>query len=163
MHDQPIPGLRPGAKRLESVGAYGVMNTLRALERLAFAPHSSPELAEAIGVDARTARRMLQRFAAEGYVVQDGGHRRRYRATLRLAAVGAEALRRAALPGAAAPVVMALTRGGSRTAHLWVSGGTEAFCVVHAEPGATGETVAPRLAHGDADGNGPAAVVLDPA
>lgn len=163
MHDQPIPGPRPGATRPEAVGAYGVMNTLRALERLASGPHSSPELAQALGIDARSARRMLQRLTAEGYVVQDAGHRRRYRATLRLAAVGAELLRRARLPRVAAPVVMALARRGTRTAHLWISGATDAFCVAHAEPGATGETAALRLAQIDADDNGPAAVVLDPA
>src|SRR5262245_44542889 len=146
MHDQPTPAPRPGAPRPEAVGAYGVMNTLRALERLASGPHSAPELARAIGIDPRSARRMLQRLTAEGYVVQDAGRRGRYRATLRLAAVGAELLRRAKLPGVATPVVGALARGGPRTAHLWISGATEAYCVVHAEAGATGDTAAPRLA-----------------
>jgi DNA-binding IclR family transcriptional regulator len=163
MHDQPTPGARPGAPRREATGAYCVMNTLRALERLALGPHSSPELARALGIDARSARRMLQRLTAEGYVVQDPGHRRRYRATLRLVAVGAELLRRTQLPGLAAPVVGALARGGPWTAHLWVSGTTEAFCLVHAEPGATGETPAPRLSPIDAGDHGPAAAVLDPA
>lgn len=163
MHDQPTPGPRPGVPRPEATGAYCVMNTLRALERLASGPHSSPELARALGIDARSARRMLQRLTAEGYVVQDAGHRRRYRATLRLVAVGAELLRRAQLPAVAAPVVGALARGGPWTAHLWVSGATEALCIVHAEPGAAGESLAPRLAPVDAGDHGPAAIVLDPA
>ena len=77
MHDQRSSAPSSGDADRPAVRAYAVMNTLRALERLATAPSSAPELAAALGVSVRTARRMLQRLAADGYAIQDGGHRRR--------------------------------------------------------------------------------------
>ena len=81
------------------------MNTVRALECLAFAALSAPELAASLQVSVRTARRLLQRLALEGFVTQEPGHRRRYQATLRLAALGRQLLDHAPLAQAAAPRV----------------------------------------------------------
>lgn len=116
----------------QPTGAYGVMNTLRALERLAITPHSSTELADKLKIDARTARRILQRLAAEGYASQDDGPRRRYRATLRLAATGRQQLERSGLPRIALPAVAELATATSCTAHLWIPAPEKAVCLIHA-------------------------------
>jgi DNA-binding IclR family transcriptional regulator len=84
----------------------------------------------------RSARRLLRRLAAEGYVTQEGGHRRRYRATLRLAALGRQLLERAALPRLAAPIVAQLAVATSCAAHLWIPAAGEVLCVLHTRPAA---------------------------
>jgi hypothetical protein len=121
----------------EPVRAYAAMNTLRALEWLAFRPLSAPELADGLQIGEASARRLLQRLALEGYAVQEGGHRRRYRATLRVAAIGRQLVRHAALPRAAAPCVAQLAATTGCTAHLWVRSFDDLVCVVHAPPAAT--------------------------
>jgi len=51
--------------------AWHVTRTLRAMELLALAPRSAPELADGLGVHVRTARRVLKRLelVCEGAVV----------------------------------------------------------------------------------------------
>lgn len=49
-------------------------------------------------IDNRAARRMLQRLAADGYLLQEGGVRRRFRVTLRLAELCGRLLLQAAHP-----------------------------------------------------------------
>ena len=106
----------------EPVRAYAAMNTVRALECLAFADLSAPELAARLQVNVRTARRLLQRLALEGFVAQEGGHRRRYRATLRLAALGRQLLDHAPLSQAALPRVARLAQDTACVAQLWIPG-----------------------------------------
>jgi len=103
-------GVAPRRRRptREPVGAYPVMNTVRALERLAFRSLSAPELAHAIQIHERTARRLLRRLAAEEYLTLGAGPRRRYQLTLRLAALGRQALAHTDWPRHAAPWVAAL-------------------------------------------------------
>jgi DNA-binding IclR family transcriptional regulator len=63
------------------------MRTLQALEALTFAPASAPQLAQRIGVNERTARRILHSLHSNLYVeqhVQRGPGRHQYTATLRL-------------------------------------------------------------------------------
>jgi DNA-binding MarR family transcriptional regulator len=134
MQDQPIPGLVDTASR-EAVRAYGVMYTLRALERLALAPYSAPELADILKVEVRTARRLLKRLHVEGYVVQEDGYRRRYRATLRLAALGRQVRERSTLARAVAPWAAYLTATTASMVHLWIPGAGEPYCVIHSEAG----------------------------
>lgn len=135
MHDQHNPARPPRACYPEPVRAYATMNTVRALERLAFVALSAPELADSIEVSGRTARRLLQRLALEGFVTQEqGGHRRRYHATLRLAALGRQMLDHAPLARAAAPRVGRLARDTACIAHLWISGyDHQVVCAVHAD------------------------------
>jgi DNA-binding MarR family transcriptional regulator len=125
----------------QPTGAYGVMNTLRALERLAVSSQSTTELAEHLRIDPRSARKLLQRLAAEGYVVQDDSHRKRYTATLRLAAMGRQLLERAALPRVAQRWIAELAETTSSTAHLWIPAADRVMCLVHA--GAPEEAGAP--------------------
>lgn len=128
MHYQPTPDGRP-------VGAHSVANATRALELLASRARSSPELAEALGVDVRTARQLLRRLVAEGYLVQDGGHRRRYRPTLRLVALGSQVGARAALPQLARPALAALADRHRAAAILWVATGPEVVGIARADAG----------------------------
>jgi DNA-binding MarR family transcriptional regulator len=134
MHEQGNPEQPSDVRRHEPVRAYGTMNTVRALECLAFAPRSAPELAESLKVSVRTARRLLQRLALEGFVIQEGGHRRRYHATLRLSSLGRQLLDHAPLARAAAPRVARLAEETSSVAHFWISGYDEhVVCAVHAD------------------------------
>ena len=133
MQDQPRPTVNWAAAPSPEVRAYAVMHTLRALELLAKSPYSSPELAESMCIDTRSARRLLQRLAVEGFVVQGGPPRRRYRATLRLAALGRQVLAHAVLPRLAAPRILELARATEATAHLWIPSQPKTLCVVHAE------------------------------
>jgi hypothetical protein len=118
----------------EPVRAYAAMNTVRTLECLAFMALSAPELADSIYVSDRTARRLLQRLALEGFVTQERSHRRRYHATLRLAALGRQMLDHSPLVQAAAPCVAQLAQDTSCVAHLWIPGYDEqVVCAVHAD------------------------------
>ena len=72
--------------------AYFVTRTMRALELLASGPLSAPQLAEAMQIHPRTARRMLYRLADEGYVRCLDEPRRRYVLTMRLVSLAAQCL-----------------------------------------------------------------------
>jgi DNA-binding IclR family transcriptional regulator len=75
--------------------AWHVTRTLRAMELLAVAPRSAPELADALGVHVRTARRVLKRLESEGYVALTADRRRRYRPTMRIVALAGQVVLRA--------------------------------------------------------------------
>ena len=75
---------------LSPTEAYFVTRTVRALELLAAGPLSAPKLAEALQIHPRTARRMLNRLADEGYVRRLHEPCRRYVLTMRLIAVAGE-------------------------------------------------------------------------
>jgi DNA-binding IclR family transcriptional regulator len=114
--------------------AYYAARTMRALELLAFGEHSTSELAETLGVHPRTARRLLTELAADDYLIQGAGRRRRYHTTLRLAALGRQAIAHHPLPRLAAPSVAALAAQTTLTAHLWIPSYTDVVCILHAEP-----------------------------
>ena len=118
----------------EPVRAYAAMNTVRALELLAFGPLSAPQLATSLGVGVASARRLLKRLALEGFVTQERGHRRRYHVTLRLAALGRQMLDRSPLVQAAALCVAQLAQDTCCAAHLWIPGyDDQVVCAVHAD------------------------------
>jgi IclR family acetate operon transcriptional repressor len=110
------------------------MRTVRALERLAFSPLSAPELATALQIHPRTARRLLQRLELEDYVTPTAGRRRRYQLTRRLAALGRQAIAHDELPRIAAPWVAALAGRTGHVATLWIPCYADAVCVLRAEP-----------------------------
>ena len=96
--DAGVPPRRRRPNR-EPIGAYQAMNTVRALERLAFGALSVAELAQALQIHDRTARRLVRRLHAEDYITPTPGrYRRRYRLTRRLAAVGRQAIAHDDLP-----------------------------------------------------------------
>jgi DNA-binding IclR family transcriptional regulator len=111
------------------------MRTARALERLAFSPLSAPELAIALQVHPRTARRLLQRLELEDYATLTSDPRRRYHLTRRLAALGRQAIARDELPRIAAPWVAALAGRTGHVATLWIPCYADVVCILHADPG----------------------------
>jgi DNA-binding IclR family transcriptional regulator len=67
--------------------AYYATRTVRALELAAAGPLTAPALAAELRVDARTARRLLGRLAADGMLRRLDGRARRYVAGPRLLAL----------------------------------------------------------------------------
>jgi DNA-binding IclR family transcriptional regulator len=121
-----------------TVRAYATRNTLRALEELAAGPCSAPELAARLSIGERSARRLLQRCALEGWATQGDFHHRRYAPTLRLAALARRTLEESALLHFARPQLQDLAaRGG--TSSLWIhdTDHTSALQIMHCPPGGT--------------------------
>src|SRR5215217_8588331 len=111
--------------------AWHVTRTLRAMELLAVRPRSAPELADALGVHVRTARRVLKRLDSEGYVMLSDDRRRRYRPTMRVVALAGQVVERAELTQTAVPHVAALREELGRGCHLCVPSYLSALCLVH--------------------------------
>jgi IclR family transcriptional regulator, KDG regulon repressor len=111
--------------------AWHVTRTLRAMELLVVRPRSAPELADALGVHVRTARRVLKRLESEEYVVLTDDRRRRYRPTMRVVALAGQVVERAELPATARPHVTALREKVGGTCHLCVPSHMFALCLVH--------------------------------
>lgn len=118
--------------------AWHVTRTLRAMELLAVRPRSAPELAEALGVHVRTARRVLKRLDSEGYVMLTDDRRRRYRPTMRVVALAGQVVERAELPATAMQHVTALRERLGMSAHLCVPSHLFALCLVHDQGGGCG-------------------------
>ncbi len=116
------------------VEAWHVVRTLRALEMLAIAPRSAPELAAGLQVHVRTARRILKRLESEGYVYLGDDRRRRYRPTMRIVALAGQVVVRAELTQTAVPYVSALRDELGEACHLCVPSYLSALCLVHAPP-----------------------------
>jgi DNA-binding IclR family transcriptional regulator len=70
--------------------AFFVGRTLQALEILAFGPRSAPQVAAALQVHPRTARRLLNRLATDGWLRRTDGPRPSYAPTLRIVALVAQ-------------------------------------------------------------------------
>jgi IclR family acetate operon transcriptional repressor len=130
-------GVPPRRRRTtrEPVGAYQIMRTVQALERLAFQALSAPELAAGVQVHPRTARRLLRRLEVERYVTNTDGGRRRYQLTHRLAAIGRQAIAHDPFVRAAAPWVAHLAAATGHIASLWLPCYADVVCVLDAEPG----------------------------
>jgi DNA-binding IclR family transcriptional regulator len=115
--------------------AWHVTRTLRAMELLAVQPRSAPELADALGVHVRTARRVLKRLESEGYVTVTEDRRRRYRPTMRVVALAGLVVERAELTAVAVPHVTSLRDELGEDCHFCVPSHVFALCLVHAPAG----------------------------
>lgn len=124
--------------------AWHVTRTLRAMELLAVAPRSAPELADGLGVHVRTARRVLKRLESEGYVALSDDRRRRYRPTMRIVALAGQVVERAELTQTAVPHVAALRDELGRGCHFCVPSYLSALCLVH-DAGDVGSGCRPHL------------------
>jgi IclR family transcriptional regulator, KDG regulon repressor len=124
--------------------AWHVTRTLRAMELLAVRPRSAPELADALGVHVRTARRILKRLESEGYVTLGDDRRRRYRPTMRVVALAGQVVERAELPATALPHVTSLREQLGEACHLCVPSHLFALCLVH-DDGEGAESCRPHL------------------
>jgi DNA-binding IclR family transcriptional regulator len=90
---------------MATVDSFFVIRTMQALEVIAFQPSSAPQVAEVLRVDARTARRLLNRLTAEGWLVRSEGRVRTYTLSLRLVALASHFLERTPMTKAATTVV----------------------------------------------------------
>jgi DNA-binding IclR family transcriptional regulator len=112
------------------------MRTLQALERLAFQPLSVSELAAAMQIHPRTARRLMRRLEVDGYITTpESRYRRRYHLTHRLAALGRQALAHTDWPRHAAPWVATLAARTQRPASLWAPCYADVVWLLRADPG----------------------------
>jgi DNA-binding IclR family transcriptional regulator len=133
----------PAALRQGPTEAYYASRTLKALELLTFNDLSCPQVAAALQIHPRTARRLLAQLAADGYIEQTFDSRRRYRATLRLAALGCQVVAHAELPRIAASHVAELHAATGAVAHLVIPSYRGVACVVHGDGSCAGQP--PRL------------------
>jgi DNA-binding IclR family transcriptional regulator len=113
------------------VDSYFVTRTMQTLEVLAFQPASAAQIADVLRVDARTARRLLNRLTDEGWLTRTEGRARRYTLSLRLVALAAHFAERAPLARAALPVIDALHERTRAAAHLCVPSYRSVLCMVH--------------------------------
>src|SRR3954471_17335141 len=91
---------------------------MQALEVLAFQPLSAPQVAAALQVHPRTARRLLNRLRDEGYLSRTEDERRLYAPTMRLVALAGQIVVRARIAERAVPVIAALHAETGAFAHL---------------------------------------------
>jgi IclR family KDG regulon transcriptional repressor len=108
--------------------------TMRTLELLAFRASSASEIAQALQVHPRTARRLLNRLVADGYVTRTEGERRMYAPTMRVVALAGQVVERSPLAAALAPAVERLRGETGVSAHLTVPCYQAALCIVHCAP-----------------------------
>jgi IclR family transcriptional regulator, acetate operon repressor len=111
--------------------AFFVTRTMEAMELLAFQPASAPQVAGVLRVHPGTARRLLNRLVADGWLIRSGGRRRTYTPTMRVVAMAAQLADRDLLPNAARPVVTRLHEETGRVAHLCIPSYRSALCLVH--------------------------------
>jgi DNA-binding IclR family transcriptional regulator len=121
--------------------AWYAARAMQALEVLAFQPLSAPQLAAALQVHPRTARRLLNRLREEGWLTRSEDARRLYAPTLRIVALAGQIVQRTRIAEQAVPVVAALHGDTGAVAHLAIPSYRSVLCVVHgngagpAEPG----------------------------
>lgn len=100
--------------------AFFVGRTMQALEVLSFQPASAPQIAEALKVHPRTARRLLNRLAADGWLQRIEGARPMYVPTMRIVALAAQLADRAPVVRLGAAVAADLHATSGRVVHLAV-------------------------------------------
>ena len=110
--------------------------TMQALELLALHPMSAPQVAEALQVHPRTARRLLARLTEEGWLARSEDARRVYTPSMRVVALAGHVLRRNQMAEAGQPYVEAVNAEIGGPAHLVVPSYRWVLCIVH---GADGE------------------------
>jgi IclR family transcriptional regulator, acetate operon repressor len=144
--DPDPPATAPGDRfQTPPDGAQTIARTLRTLELLAFHELSPPQLAAALQMHVRTARRVLAALVTEGYAAHMAGSRSRYRATFRLAALGRQLVAQSGLVRLAVPHVAALCVAVDNDAHLWVPSYRSVVRVLHADGTMPPEGPAPEL------------------
>lgn len=116
--------------------------TMQALELLALHPMSAPQVAEALQVHPRTARRLLARLTEEGWLARSADARRVYTPSMRVVALAGHVLERSRLAEAGQPYVEAVTAEIGGPAHLVVPSYRWVLCIVH---GADGQPARPGL------------------
>ncbi len=116
---------------MASAESFFVTRTMQALEVLAFQPASAPQIAGILRVDARTARRLLNRLTDDGWLVRSEGRARTYTLSLRLVALAAHFAETTPLARAAQGPVAALYERTGAIAHLTIPSYRAVLCLVH--------------------------------
>jgi DNA-binding IclR family transcriptional regulator len=93
---------------------------MQALEVLSFQPASAPQIAEALQVHPRTARRLLNRLASDGWLRRVEGPRPVYVPTMRIVALAAQFADRAPVVKLGAAVAADLHAASGHVVHLAV-------------------------------------------
>jgi DNA-binding IclR family transcriptional regulator len=118
--------------------AYFVSRTMQAMEALTFRSASAPEIAGALQVHPRTARRLLNRLVADGWLTRSEGRRRTYTPTLRIVALAAQLAARSPLTRLGESAVEALHLETGATAYLAIPSYRSALCLVVSGDGGGG-------------------------
>jgi DNA-binding IclR family transcriptional regulator len=116
---------------MSATEAFFVTRTMQAIEVLAFQPCSAPQVAGALKVHPRTARRLLNKLVAEGWLTRSEGRRRIYAPTMRIVALAAQLAERDPLALAARPAVTRLHEETGLTVHLAIPSYRSTLCLVH--------------------------------
>jgi IclR family transcriptional regulator, KDG regulon repressor len=116
--------------------SWHVARTLRALEALALGPHSALDIADALLIHPRTARRLLDRLVDEGFATRTEEPPRKYVSTLRLVALAGQVVQNTEVVQAAQPHLRRCAEETGAVAHLSVPSLLGVMCVLHAEAGA---------------------------
>ena len=125
--------LDPASTRKAPTAAYYASRTLQALELLTFGALSCPQVAAALQIHPARPDDYSVRLAADGYIEQTFDTRRRYRATLRLAALGCQVIAHAELPRIAAAYVAELHATTGGVSHLIIPSYRGVACLVHGD------------------------------
>src|SRR4051812_45369608 len=91
---------------------------MQAIELLAFQPLSAPQVAAALDVHPRTARRLLSRLREDGYLSRSADGRRLYAPTLRLVSLAGQIAARNRLVTLAPPFMASLAERTATTVQL---------------------------------------------
>jgi DNA-binding IclR family transcriptional regulator len=100
--------------------AHAVAWTMEAIEMLAFEPLSAPQVAAAMRIHPRTARRLLNRLHDEGYLERSEDRRRLYSPTLRIVSLAGQIAARNRLLELAATFVAPLSERTGTPAQLCI-------------------------------------------
>ena len=107
------------------------------MELLAFQPASAPQVAGALRVHPGTARRLLNRLVADGWLIRSGGRRRTYTPTMRVVAMAAQLADRDLLPERGDADRRAAARGDGAGSRICASRATARRCASCTEPATT--------------------------
>ena len=110
-----------------------VARTMQVLELLAFQPLSAPQVAATLQIHPRTARRLLVRLHAEGYLTRGDDARRLYMPSMRVVALAGQIAAHSPLTVHALAAVASLYEETGADTHLAVPSYLSALCVVHAD------------------------------
>ena len=133
--------------------AYFAARSMQTLELLAFGPSTATQLATRLQVHPRTARRMLNRLVADGWLVRRDGPRPTYSPTMRIVALAAQFVDREPLVRCATELAGPLREATGADVHLAVPSYRSALRLVRAagsEPACARRDLAP--AHATAAG-----------
>jgi DNA-binding IclR family transcriptional regulator len=119
--------------------------TMEALEVLAFQPLSAPQVAGALKIHPRTARRLLNRLRDDGYLSRSDDGRRLYSPTLRLVSLAGQIAARNRVFKLAPAFMAPLSERAGASAQLCIPSYGSVLVVLDAPPGGAARSSAHEL------------------